>query len=163
MRSIEFTVLGFPAPKGSMRAAGNRVIPSGNKANCDSLVSWESAVRQAATAALRVTPDPVLEVPLPGVIMFVKVPLRFTAVWRMPRLMAHFHKTGPKVGSLRDDAPRYPVAKPDADKLLRTTWDALTMLVFDDDSRIAETMMRKIYAPPGQEGAWIKIEQLEDK
>ncbi len=155
MKSIEFTVLGRPAPKGSVRAANNRVIPSGSPQNAANQVSWEAAVQNAARLALSATMSL-------GVIYFVGVPLRFTAIWRMQRPMSHFHKKGPNVGRVRDDAPKYPISAPDTSKLLRATEDALNKLVFDDDARIAETMMRKVYATPGKEGAWIKIEQLED-
>lgn len=156
MKSIEFTVLGLPAPKGSMRAAGNRIIPSGSPQNAANLVSWEAAVANAARLALSAIGSL-------GAIPFMGVPLRFTAIWRMQRPLSHFHKRGPFAGRVRDNAPKYPIGKPDTSKLLRTTEDVLTKLVFDDDARIAETMMRKVYVDPGKEGAWIKIDQLEDK
>lgn len=160
MRRLEFFVFGNPAPKGSMRAAGNRVIPGGSPQNAANLRSWESAVRAGATNAL------LSAVPFNGsvngvpAIMFMGVPIRFTATFRMVRLMSHFAKKGEAAGRVLLSAPRYPVGKPDMDKLLRTTLDALTKLVFDDDSRVAETLMRKVYAEPGKEGAWILIEEL---
>lgn len=156
MKSIEFTVFGRPAPKGSMRAAGNRIIPSGSPQNAANQVSWESAVQNAARIALATCLSS-------GVIYFVGVPLRFTAIWRMQRPMSHFHKKGPMIGRVLADAPKYPITAPDTSKLLRATEDALNKLVMDDDSRIAETMMRKVYVDPGKEGAWIKIDQLEEK
>lgn len=67
------------------------------------------------------------------------------------------------LGDRTDNAPFVDWSGALTSKILRATEDALNKLVMDDDSRIAETMMRKIYALPGQEGAWIKIEQLEDK
>ena len=150
-------MFGNPAPKGSMRAAGNRVIPSGSPENRANLVSWESAVRAGANRALN-------SAGLRGsAIMFMGVPIRFTAVFRMPRLISHFAKKGEHAGRVLASAPKYPISKPDMDKLLRTTLDALTKLVFDDDARVAETLMRKVFADPGKEGAWILIEQLEDK
>lgn len=154
VKRLEFTVFGNPAPKGSVRAAGNRVIPSGSSENQANLRSWESAVRLGAMNVLTFSfggSPP---------IMFVDVPIRFTATFRMPRLMSHFSKKGETVGCVLPSAPKYPTSKPDMDKLLRTTLDALTRLVFDDDSRVAETLMRKVYALPGKEGAWILIEEL---
>lgn len=156
MKSIEFTVHGHPAPKGSMRAAGNRVIPSGSKENAANQRTWVAAVSHSAILALAAAGSA-------GVIMFMGVPLRFTAIWRMQRPTKHFYRKGPLAGALLPTAPKYPTKAPDTSKILRATEDALNKLVFDDDARIAETMMRKVYALPGQEGAWIKIEQLEDK
>jgi len=152
---ISFTVLGFPAPKGSMRAAGNRVIPSGGPANARAQADWGSALRSAAANALTAMGHT-------GVLYFVGVPLRFTAIWRMQRPGGHYHKKGPKAGQVKENAPKYPISAPDTSKLLRSTEDWLNKLVFDDDARIVETMMRKVYAAPGQEGAYIKIEQLQD-
>jgi Holliday junction resolvase RusA-like endonuclease len=155
VKSIELNVFGRVSPKGSMRAAGNRVIPGGSPQNAQAQVTWVAAVQNAARIAL-------FEASSGGVIMFMGVPLRFTAVWRYQRPIAHFFKTGPKAGQLRPDMPKYPVVAPDTSKVLRSTEDALNKLVWDDDARIAETMMRKVYCLPGQEGAWIKIEQLDD-
>lgn len=158
MKSIEFTVLGFPAPKGSVRAAGNQVIPSGSPQNRNAQKSWGQDVREAASKAL----DLALGV---GnfAIPFMGVPVRVTIVWRMQRPLGHYHKKGAKAGQIRDGMPKYHTTKPDSSKLLRCLEDDLNKLVFDDDSRIAETMMRKVYADPGKEGAWVKIELLEDK
>lgn len=156
LKVLEFTVYGHPAPKGSMRAAGSRIIPGGSPQNAANQRTWVAEVANSARMALSAAGSL-------GVIMFMGVPLRFTAIWRMQRPLAHFVRTGPDAGHLRPDAPKYPTKAPDTSKLLRATEDALNSLVFDDDSRIAETLMRKVYVLPGQEGAWIKIEQLEDK
>lgn len=154
-KAIEFTVFGFPSPKGSMRAAGNRVIPSGSPQNRASQADWGSAVRAAAVDALS-------RLGYSGSIMFVGVPLRMQAVWRMQRPMGHFHKKGPNAGKLRANVPKYPISAPDSSKMLRSTEDWLNKLVFDDDAKIAEHLMRKVYALPGREGAWIRIEQIKD-
>lgn len=153
VKSISFVVQGFPSPKGSMRAAGNRVIPSGGPANRAAQADWGSALRSAASNALAALGST-------GIIYFVGVPLRMTAIWRMQRPLGHYHQKGPNVGQLKKGAPKYPISAPDTSKLLRSTEDWLNKLVMDDDARIVETMMRKVYATPGQEGAWIKLEQL---
>jgi Holliday junction resolvase RusA-like endonuclease len=150
-----FVVRGFPAPKGSMRAAGNRIIPSGGPANRAAQADWGGAVRLAASEALAAAGSS-------GAIYFVGVPVKFTAIWRMQRPGGHYYKKGPRVGQVMDKAPKYPLSAPDTSKLLRSTEDWLNKLVFDDDARIVETMMRKVYALPGQEGAYIRIEQLQD-
>jgi Holliday junction resolvase RusA-like endonuclease len=157
MKVIEFRVFGFPAPKGSVRAAGNRVIPSGSPVNRAAQVDWGGAVRAAALSAVEKMTG---GAPL---ILFVGVPLFLTAEWFMPRPMGHFHKKGPLIGQIKGTAPRYPLSAPDTSKLLRSTEDWLNKLVWDDDARVVRTSMRKIYVDPGREGAWIKISQIEDK
>lgn len=154
---IEFIVLGTPAPKGSSRAmlrGGAAVnVPSGSDQNRKALASWGAAVRAAASAA-------VLRILSPGSIPFCAVPVQLQIEWRMRRPGGHFHKTGPMRGQLKAAAPRYPISKPDSSKLLRATEDDMTGIVFDDDSRVAVTQMRKVYAMPGQEGAWIRVSEL---
>lgn len=166
MKALEFTVLGVPAPKGSSRAMirGDKPVnvPSGSNVNRDALQSWDAAVRNAAVAAVDWAHGMDLVVssaPTPGV-YFGQHPLRIQIVFRMRRLKAHFHA---KTGQLRADAPKYHITKPDAGKLLRATEDSLKGIVMLDDSHFSEVMARKVYANPGREGAWIKIEQIEDK
>jgi Holliday junction resolvase RusA-like endonuclease len=155
VKSIQFTVHGTPAPKGSQRAGAGHVIPGGSSVNRQSLISWSSAVRDAAAKAV----DQLVGVGV-EVIPFVCVPLRLKIEWRMRRPTGHFYKTGPLIGRVREDAPYFHDVKPDASKLLRAFEDDIINLVIDDDSRFAEEFMRKIYAAPGKEGAWARIEQL---
>lgn len=158
LKVIEFVVLGSPAPKGSTRAGAGRVIPSGSPVNREKLVSWSSAVRDAAAKAV----DRLVGVGV-EVIPFMGVPLRMKVVFRMQRPGGHFHKKGERIGQVRDDAPYFHDVKPDASKLLRSTEDDLIRVVIDDDCRFAEEYVRKIYAAPGHEGAWIRIEELRDQ
>jgi len=157
-RAIEFRVRGTPAPKGSTRGRAGGVIPGSSAGNRDGLVSWTSAVRDAAAKAV----DQLVGVGI-EVIPFVKQPLRFTAVWYMRRPKSHFYQNGPRIGQVRDDAPYFHIVKPDASKLIRATEDDLINLVFDDDCTLAEHRTRKIYAAPGKEGAWVKIELMEQQ
>lgn len=151
---IAFDVLGSPAPKGSGRAmmigGKARHVPSGSNANRDKLKSWDTALRAAAALAVGCVEAP----------PFLNTPMRVTIVWRMQRPAGHFHKTGPRAGTLKSSAPLWPTSKPDGSKLLRSTEDTLTGIVWDDDSRIVEWFLRKAYALPGQEGAHILVEGL---
>lgn len=153
MPVVFMVVRGTPAPKGSSRAMirGGRPInvPSGSDVARDKLKSWDSSVREAACEVLGK-----LEAP-----PFVDRPLRVELVFRMRRLASHWG-TGRNAGRLRPDAPTHQSSKPDADKLARSTLDSLTGIVFDDDSRIAELVVLKIYAAPGDEGATIRVEAL---
>lgn len=150
---IAFDVLGTPAPKGSGRAimVGGRArhVASGSDTNARRLKSWDVALREAARLAVG-------EVAAPP---FVGVPLRMTVVFRMQRPAGHWG-TGRHAGHLKPGAPMFPATKPDSSKLLRATEDSLIGIVFDDDSRIVDTHIVKVYAAPGDEGARITIDKL---
>lgn len=146
-------VLGTPAPKGSSRAfykAGMKraVIV---KDNSEKQKSWDGAVRECAAGAVgqRETPP------------FVDTALEVTIVFRMARPGSHWGK-GRNAGKLAPSAPRFPRGKPDIDKLARSTLDAMTGIVFDDDARIVDLFLRKEYAAPGNEGAWIGVTVVSD-
>jgi Holliday junction resolvase RusA-like endonuclease len=159
VKAIEFTVLGVPAPKGSARAAGNRVIPSGSPANREALVAWGQAMRGTARDA--VMRHNIRRGLPPETIPFMGVPLRIKIEFRMPRPLGHIVRKGADAGTVKLTAPKWHTTKPDVSKLLRSTEDELSGLVMDDDARFSEELIRKIYAMPGREGAWIRIEQLE--
>lgn len=158
MRSIEFTVLGTPAPKGSRRGMARKdgkgaSLPGGSRANEMDLIDWSRAVRVAATEAVRIA--------LAGEstrIFFPAVPLRLKLIFRMKRPMGHFSK---KTGELRPGAPKFCITPPDTSKLLRATEDDLQGIVMLNDSHFVEHYIRKPYADPGREGAWIRIEHIE--
>jgi len=154
---IAFDVLGCPAPKGSGRAmllgGKARFIASGSSANQRKLKSWDIAVREAAVLAVGQVAAP----------PFLATPLRVTMIWRMVRPTGHYHLKGPRAGQLRARAPRWPTSKPDGSKLLRSTEDTLTGIVWDDDSRIVEWFLRKCYGRPGEEGARIVVEGLSNE
>jgi len=156
IKALEFTVLGDPAPKGSMRAAGNRVLPGGSEANRKNLVSWGTAVREAAGAAVEQAVGVGVER-----IPFVGVALRMRVIFRVKRPKKHYYDKGPRAGEVRDDAPKYCITKPDGSKLIRAAEDDLNKLVWADDCLVAVHMSAKVYAPPGRPGAWIRIEVIE--
>ena len=147
MTELVINVLGTPAPKGSNRAMlrGGRAvfIPGGSKTNQDALQSWAGSVRLAAQSFVSEQTSPV----------FTQVPVAVAITFRLRRPGGHWSKKG----GLRTSAPIAPCVKPDLDKLVRATLDALSGVVFDDDSRIVETTSRKQYAKPGHEGAEIRV------
>lgn len=147
---ITIEVLGVPAPKGSARAmmvgGRPRVIASGSTANQSRLKSWDVALREAARDAVGAATSP----------PFVGSPLRLEILFRMRRPSGHWSKRG----GLLPSAPRYPATKPDSSKLLRATEDSLNGILFDDDSRIVSTLVDKIYAEPGFEGATITVAEM---
>jgi Holliday junction resolvase RusA-like endonuclease len=147
-RVITFEVLGTPAPKGSVRpivVKGRAMLtPSHGKEGQRRLKSWESAVREAAVAAVGDATAP----------PFVGVPLVLEAEFRIARPAGHWGAKG-----LKPSAPRFPATKPDVDKLYRLVGDVLNALVWDDDSRVVDGIVRKRYALPGNEGATITIRE----
>jgi Holliday junction resolvase RusA-like endonuclease len=153
MRALSFTVLGKPAPKGSSRAmmtkTGKAVnVASGSDANKDALQSWAQCVRFAAIEAVGAQSVAGL--------YFGAGPLRLQIVFRMKRTGAHFRKNG----TVKPDAEKWHVKKPDLSKLIRSTEDAMAGIVMLDDNQISELLVRKVFADPGKEGAWIKVEEI---
>lgn len=147
---IVLDVLGTPAPKGSARAfykAGMKraVIV---KDNSERQKAWDGAVRAAAADVVGIVDAP----------PFVDLALGVVIVFRVARPSGQWGK-GKNAGRLTPSAPKFPRGKPDIDKLARTTLDALTGIVFDDDSRIVRLDLAKVYAAPGQEGARITVEE----
>jgi Holliday junction resolvase RusA-like endonuclease len=144
---VVVNVLGTPAPKGSNRAMvrGGRAVfvPGGSKVNQVALKGWDVAVREAALEQLGPCLSPT----------FVDRPLAVAITFRLARPGGHWRKQG----GLSASAPLFPSKKPDVDKLARSTIDSLSGLVFDDDARIVELVVRKRYAEPGREGAEIRV------
>lgn len=141
---ITLDVLGTPAPKGSARAmniAGRaRLIASSSNANAKAQKAWANAITTAALYAGLGCKEP-----FPG-------PVWVSITFRMARPKGHYGKRG-----LLNSAPMHPCVYPDVDKLARCTLDALTRLVFEDDSRIVSLYVGKQYAVPGREGAKIAV------
>lgn len=135
MRQVVFTVFGTPAPQGSKKAY---VIPGTNRANVvdDSAKTkpWREAVKAAALDVM----DPVAD-RLDGA---VEVMLTF----HLDRPQGHYG-TGRNAGVVKESAPAYPAKRPDLDKYVRSTLDALTDVgLVSDDSRIVTLRARKVYA-----------------
>jgi Holliday junction resolvase RusA-like endonuclease len=146
-----WNVVGTPAPKGSSRAIlvrGRAVnVPSGSDENKYRLRSWAHEV----ITELQAHPLPeLLEGPIAVVTLFI---------------------LQSRKGDLTDDgrlklrAPFFPKGKPDTDKLLRATFDAITAsaAVWHDDAQVAFPFAPRIYAPPGvSTGAWIAVAPAEE-
>lgn len=130
-------VLGTPAPQGSKRAFRHRT--TGRVVTVESaherVQTWREAVKAAAWAAL----------PSTGRYPFGSDPLTVEITFTLARPKSHY-RTGRNAHLLRDNAPEYPVTKPDLDKLTRSTFDALVDAgVIGDDAMVAEVVARKRY------------------
>ena len=143
---IVLDVLGRPAPKGSARAfykAGmKRAIVV--KDNDERQRSWDRAVREVASEVLGELVEPV----------YTRIAVSVAIEFRLARPAGHWGARG-----LKPSAPIAPATKPDIDKLTRATLDSLIGLAFDDDSRVVQLAISKLYASPGQEGARITVQE----
>lgn len=130
MTPVRFEVFGIPQPAGSKRAFGFRrkdgsigatVVDDNPKGR-----QWKTLVSETAA---RIHPGPLLE-----------GPLRVLFIFEVPRPQGHFGKKG-----LLASAPAYPTVRPDLLKLSRGVEDALSGVVYRDDSQIVEEFLIKRY------------------
>ena len=127
---IEFEVFGSPQPAGSKRSfpfrrgdgsLGVRVTDDNPKGR-----DWKIAV---AAAAPKLSPDTLLS-----------GPLTVEFIFELPRPAGHFGKRG-----LLPSAPACPTVRPDVLKLARAVEDALTGVLWRDDSQIVFEALTKRY------------------
>jgi hypothetical protein len=121
---LEFTVLGLPVPKGSLKCVGRRghhLIVNDDVAT----IVWQTLVTKAATATWG------LEPPMLGPVA-VEVVLTLTR----PRSVKPADRPWPSLKS-----PHHG----DIDKLARTVLDALTGVVVKDDAQVVELTATKVY------------------
>jgi Holliday junction resolvase RusA-like endonuclease len=137
--SLTFTAYGKPAPGGSKRAfqhpRTNRIMVTDASARSK---PWKQEVAAAAAAAMlsqSVTDDGVL----------VDGPLSVVMTFYVPRPRGHYGTKG-----LKASAPDYPTSRPDVLKLARAVEDALTGVVYRDDSQIVLETLRKEYGEPAR-------------
>src|SRR5574343_627316 len=141
----KFTVPGLPRPGGSKKAFFNRHTGRAHIVDTSKYVKdWRAAV---AAVAYEATKDS-LCCPVRGALTLV-------VTLYLPRPKSHYRANG----EVKVSAPPYPVTKPDTTKLLRSTEDALTGIVWKDDSQIVEQFICKKYG----EKPRAEIEVLECK
>jgi crossover junction endodeoxyribonuclease RusA len=127
---VDVFVAGRPAPQGSKRHVGNGVMVESSKA----VGPWRTVVAWSVAQAHRAAPA---VGPVAVVVEFV-----------MPR---------PKSLPKRRPTPSHTV-EPDTDKLLRAVGDALTGVVWRDDSQVVDLHGTKRYAElDEQPGAHIRV------
>ena len=68
-------------------------------------------------------------------------PIELRVTFQMPRPKAHFTSKG-----LKQSAPHYHTIRPDCMKLTRGLEDALTGIIWKDDSQVAVQTVSKIYS-----------------
>ena len=146
--AIHIRTFGTPGPQGSKRHVGNGImVESSSK-----VAPW----REAVVASAREQVD--VEKGHPFGTDAVAIEITFL----LQRPKGHYG-SGPNAGKVRPSARRYPCVKPDVDKLVRSTLDALkTGGVLSDDSQVVMLYAIKLYAPvPTLAGAIIDIRYAE--
>jgi crossover junction endodeoxyribonuclease RusA len=120
---ITFEVRGMaPAPQGSKRHLGNGVMVE----SCKAVKPWRLLVADAAVRS--------------GTTL-IRGPVSMAVTFVFARPKGHYGKRG-----LLPSAPRWHMVKPDGSKLLRSTEDALSKVLYEDDARIVSCNWSKRYA-----------------
>jgi Holliday junction resolvase RusA-like endonuclease len=137
MNSITFFVAGIPKPAGSKTAfaikkggvyTGRTVVMDA----CKKTKSWQATVKAEARKHAPETPF----------VCAIKVEFTFL----IPRPKSHFG-TGKNSKLLKPLAPSDPIGKPDVLKLARAVEDAMTGIIYADDSQIIIEDLQKGYDP----------------
>ena len=161
---IEFTVYGIPKPAGSKRgfAIRNKAGYTGRVGMMDDSgqagKDWRGDVKTAALLAVDEFSDG-----YPGADAWTPFdgPVRLTIHFYMPRPKGHYG-TGRNAGRMKSSAPKFHTKKPDSTKLLRSVEDALTGIVYADDSQVVELVVDKQYTNIGRPGAAVKVEAVKN-
>lgn len=149
MSGLTFEVRDVPAPQGSKSFrgmhGGRPVMTESSK----KVKPWREAVRAECVAAMTAT----------GITGWGG-PIEVTIHFRLPRPKSHY-RTGKMAEYLRDDAPVFCSKRPDVDKLIRSTLDALTATgIYADDGQVARLNADKCYAVHSTVGATITVRPL---
>ena len=135
--SLHLEVVGTPAPQGSKRLVGKNLVEASAKVG-----PWREAVKWIAIRD--------------GITAPMQGPIRVYICFRFTRPKGHYRNDG----RVKASAPAYPIVKPDLDKLVRCTLDALTDAgVWRDDSQVVRVEARKEYTILAS-GALIIVEPL---
>jgi Holliday junction resolvase RusA-like endonuclease len=141
---IHFTVHGTPRPAGSKqsfpvinRATGDPVrakatgrIITRTKHDNPATKDWMDKVANIAREHYDGT--------------LLEGPLRLALLFKRTRPRSHYG-TGRNAGKLKASAPEYPTTRPDTVKLTRAIEDALTKVIWRDDSQVVDHHLLKRY------------------
>ena len=142
---IQFWVPGRPAPQGSKTGfvnpkTGKVIMTPASKYT----KPWREAVKWIALE--KYSNMEVWQGPMQLEIVFYQV-----------RPKGHFG-TGRNKGKLKTSARLYPTVSPNLTKLIRSTEDALTNIIYQDDKQIVKTIASKEYSD--KSGALITITRM---
>lgn len=129
-------------PKGSTTRVGNNTIPAGTTESRKRMAQWRQDIRDMARLTMGDEP------PFAGGI-------RLMVEFRLPVPMSSMRKY--QWGWLPH------TKKPDVDKLFRMLGDAMTGIVWRDDSQVCYSSINKVYAWDGRPGAMVIAEPVTDE
>lgn len=132
VQPIAFTVFGQPQTAGSKKGFFNKGLGRVQivDANPNSRL-WKEAVSSAARENYKGD--------------LLRCPLKVTFTFYTPRPKGHFGTKG-----LRPSAPKYPATRPDVLKLSRAVEDALSKVIYEDDSQIVSETLHKRFGEPAR-------------
>lgn len=147
---IVLNILGKPQPGGSKKGFAVKgkhtgkwraVVVDDNEKSAD----WKGDVKSQTRKQLP-----------PGFRQFVKdTPVCVVVYFNVLRPKFHFKKNG----ELKPNTPKHPTKKPDGTKFWRSTEDALTGIIWEDDAQVVSQLVHKRFSDT--QGADIYIEELE--
>lgn len=142
MDSISFHVVGVPKQKGSIvKMPHGGYVSAGTTESRKAMGQWVHDVKQAGLEAM-------------GEHRPVSTCIRFMCEFQLPYPTSTIRKY--QLGWWPH------VKKPDVDKLLRSMLDALTGVVWVDDSQVAYAVVNKVYAWNGRPGATVVVDFMTD-
>jgi Holliday junction resolvase RusA-like endonuclease len=136
---LHFTVIGEAKPGGSKKGfadprSGRVVVVEDSKNK-----PWKRAVASAGAEAREVARDA-----WPGL---SHAPLAVAFTFYRPRPRSHYG-TGRNALIVKAHAPAHPTTRPDVLKLARAAEDALTGVLWHDDSQIVHETLSKLWGEP---------------
>jgi len=145
---IEFFVPGRPGPSGSLSSYHNKKTGKHIAAPASRYKKpWMQAVTAFAMMAYR------------GKLLTGPISLSVEFVLKRPN---EDWGTGKNKDKLKDSASKYHLKPPDLHKLIRSTEDALTGVIWNDDKQVVTSSLLKRYVNSKEEktGALIVVEEL---
>lgn len=141
----EFTVVGTPVPQGSMRSFERAGRTFTKSSNAGPLEKWRGDIRNACT---RLWHGRDLMVP-----ELSSAPIQIRLVFRQERPKGHYLPANSKRPEpvLREGMPTWWPGGKDLDKLARAVLDALTNVLYQDDSQVVSLGAVKRFAEPGEQ------------
>jgi crossover junction endodeoxyribonuclease RusA len=147
--NIFFFVPGIPVPKGSAKAF---VVKNKKTGKHRAIVVQDNKEKQKPWASM------IASCAQDHFNRIHHGPIRLSLDFAMPRPKNHYG-SGKNAHILKPNAPTWHISKPDLDKLIRCVKDALTGVVWKDDSQVcAMGGPRKIYGD--RPGVRIQVESL---
>lgn len=133
---IKIEVIGVPRPGGGKIAGiGKKTGKLFVRPDNPNTKYWRADVQQAANQQYN------------GELMTAGIVMKY--MFRFPRPKSHY-RSGKNSHILKENAPRYHISKPDLTKIIRSTEDALTGIVWRDDSQVYDRGETKRYCDEGE-------------